>query len=555
MISVACGSRHSGAVCSDGSLYCWGDSREGQCGAGVKSSPITTPAEVKVIESLNVCNHGVASQQARVKMKTIACGELHTLALSEKSELWGWGSTAQVGVVSNNGVATPQKVSFLAGRKVLGVDCGSRHSIALVQTLSHGEQKRLNAEKNAQSSQSSSRSGSPVRNNVQIHRVLPSTCVKCNSEIYTYTETNDTCIISDDHHCPLGLEVTEEAKKHDHGADEKQKETESSQVDTQIGSEEKARGNVIDKEKDVTENKSDKSDTDAIPANQVDMACPAGKTCDNETDPASPETSLNKQSKIEGSVESNDLAEGKDNGDKKVSEELAMEKRSDLKEQVISKRAKHKPPDISIPNSSTQDASQADPEKVTASGQGAKRSRNPSTKSEGGSLQRSRSSFLDESEAKMYLQKQMCFDEGEDVDKKPPLSTVPSQSSMDPPESPFRKQVENFMNLVPNSTTMLQGMSNLSNLTSKVVTNIKTSIDKSMFGYVSSQSIDYDSLSKSSSFDSLTPPNDRTPTDGSQRVIKGDESPKKSRSNVSSRKTSLIPGGSVESEKGMGFNM
>ena len=39
-------------------------------------------------------------------------------------------------------------------------------------------------------------------------RYRPSTCTKCKEEIYTYTETQDLCIINK-HKCPLGLNVSE----------------------------------------------------------------------------------------------------------------------------------------------------------------------------------------------------------------------------------------------------------------------------------------------------------------------------------------------------------
>ena len=40
------------------------------------------------------------------------------------------------------------------------------------------------------------------------YRYRPSTCKKCKEEIYTYTETQDLCIINK-HKCPLGLNVSE----------------------------------------------------------------------------------------------------------------------------------------------------------------------------------------------------------------------------------------------------------------------------------------------------------------------------------------------------------
>lgn len=46
VVDIACGAKHSAAVCSNGDLYCWGDSTSGQCGIGDANSALS-PVLVK----------------------------------------------------------------------------------------------------------------------------------------------------------------------------------------------------------------------------------------------------------------------------------------------------------------------------------------------------------------------------------------------------------------------------------------------------------------------------------------------------------------------------
>jgi alpha-tubulin suppressor-like RCC1 family protein len=72
---VACGYRHTAAVKTDGTLWCWGNDSYGQLGdnsSTVRSSPVTTVA-------------------GGTNWKQVSCGGYHTAAIKTDGTLWTWG--------------------------------------------------------------------------------------------------------------------------------------------------------------------------------------------------------------------------------------------------------------------------------------------------------------------------------------------------------------------------------------------------------------------------------------------------------------------------------
>ena len=65
----------------------------------------------------------------------VACGAFHTLALTEKGEVYSWGNNCwgQLGTGSRNYAASPTKVSGLNGfdSKITSVACSCAVSLAL----------------------------------------------------------------------------------------------------------------------------------------------------------------------------------------------------------------------------------------------------------------------------------------------------------------------------------------------------------------------------------------------------------------------------------------
>lgn len=179
VVSVAAGTFHNGAVTEDGAVHMWGDNTYGQCGlSGLSVVPNPTPVGVVASE---------ITPHRSVRIMELACGEQHTMALSVTHEVWSWGSGCQLGLhTSSFPVWRPQKVEHLAGRHVLQVVCGGSHSLALVRCASPPQDTR---------------------------RPPEDKCGQCNQSLYTMTDKEDHVIISDNHYCPLGVELDEDNNK------------------------------------------------------------------------------------------------------------------------------------------------------------------------------------------------------------------------------------------------------------------------------------------------------------------------------------------------------
>lgn len=172
VVAVAAGGFHSGALTEDGGVHMWGDNAHGQCGlSGLTTVPNPTP--VAVVDQLD--------PTSTVKVAELACGDQHTLALTVYHEVWAWGSGPQLGFPAGTVPAwRPQRVERLAGRHVLQVACGAFHSLALVRCPAPTMEPR---------------------------RPPPDKCGQCNQLLFTMTDKEDHVIISDNHHCPLGVEA------------------------------------------------------------------------------------------------------------------------------------------------------------------------------------------------------------------------------------------------------------------------------------------------------------------------------------------------------------
>ncbi|XP_026074542.1 alsin-like [Carassius auratus] len=174
VISVSAGSYHCSAVTEDGLIHMWGENSHGQCGiSGMDQVPSPTP--VSVVD-------GETHPPQLVRVLNVACGAQHTLALSRKHEVWAWGSGCQLGLVTSVfPVWKPQKVEHLVGRYVVQIACGGFHSLALVQILSPPEDSQQAQDR----------------------------CGQCKQSLYTMIDKDDHVIISDEHYCPLGVELND----------------------------------------------------------------------------------------------------------------------------------------------------------------------------------------------------------------------------------------------------------------------------------------------------------------------------------------------------------
>lgn len=133
---IACGSRHSCAISKSGQVFCWGDSRQGQCGQGEKGI-FTTPCRVRFAnrsQTVHTDKPGGISSLRFVKAQEIACGDQHTLTVDTQGTLWSWGSGPATGFrQANEEILAPRKIKRMLNKKVVQISCGRFHSIALVQ--------------------------------------------------------------------------------------------------------------------------------------------------------------------------------------------------------------------------------------------------------------------------------------------------------------------------------------------------------------------------------------------------------------------------------------
>ncbi|ETR71995.1 MAG: hypothetical protein OMM_02059 [Candidatus Magnetoglobus multicellularis str. Araruama] len=120
IIAVAAGQQHSVALCSDGTVWTWGDNTKGQLG---NNSLFTQERPIQVTDSQGT---GFLSQ-----IIAIAAGAYHTLALDDNGYIWAWGNNAdgQLGIGSDVSVhQTPFPINDLSN--ITHICAGESHSLA-----------------------------------------------------------------------------------------------------------------------------------------------------------------------------------------------------------------------------------------------------------------------------------------------------------------------------------------------------------------------------------------------------------------------------------------
>lgn len=120
MVMVACGWRHTISVSSAGALYTYGWSKYGQLGHGDFEDHLAP-------HKLEALSGNVVSQ--------ISGGWRHTMALTSDGKLygWGWNKFGQVGAGDNVDHCSPVQVKFPQEQKVLKISCGWRHTLAITE--------------------------------------------------------------------------------------------------------------------------------------------------------------------------------------------------------------------------------------------------------------------------------------------------------------------------------------------------------------------------------------------------------------------------------------
>ncbi|KAK9292355.1 hypothetical protein L1049_020321 [Liquidambar formosana] len=120
MALVACGWRHTISVSSSGVLYTYGWSKYGQLGHGDYEDHL-------VPHKLDALSGYIISE--------ISGGWRHTMAFTSDGKLygWGWNKFGQVGVGDNVDHCSPVQVKFPHEQKVVQISCGWRHTLAITE--------------------------------------------------------------------------------------------------------------------------------------------------------------------------------------------------------------------------------------------------------------------------------------------------------------------------------------------------------------------------------------------------------------------------------------
>ena len=124
VVSVAAGGYHSVALCSDGTVVCWGNNSNGQLG---NNSTTNSSVPVAVVTAGTVL--------AGKTVVAVAAGRYHNMALCSDgtAAAWGYNGYGQLGNNSTTQSVVPVAIStsgVLAGKTIASLVAGGYHSLA-----------------------------------------------------------------------------------------------------------------------------------------------------------------------------------------------------------------------------------------------------------------------------------------------------------------------------------------------------------------------------------------------------------------------------------------
>lgn len=127
---VACGAVHVVALSEDGLLQAWGYNEFGQLGRGVTCEGLQGARVIKAYAKF------LDEAPELVKIAQVSCGEYHSAAISDKGEVytWGLGTMGQLGhcsLQSGDKELLPRRVVALDGIFIKNIACGGVHTCAL----------------------------------------------------------------------------------------------------------------------------------------------------------------------------------------------------------------------------------------------------------------------------------------------------------------------------------------------------------------------------------------------------------------------------------------
>lgn len=146
VLDVSCGSFHTVALTRDGSVFCWGDNANGQCGSSTLPEAVTKPYHVL---SLGVVGGGFA--------KSISCGRQHTAVVmvgphawcdkyccrlrhdgkpqAEHSQVYVFGESKGMGLGTSDKVCAAKLVPGMEAFNVNRVVSGLHHMFVITEVI------------------------------------------------------------------------------------------------------------------------------------------------------------------------------------------------------------------------------------------------------------------------------------------------------------------------------------------------------------------------------------------------------------------------------------
>lgn len=148
IVSIECGAFHTVTISKEGHIYIWGRGDGGQL--GLATEDLNRYMQEQGVKSPEALLHSPArlyGELAKKKIVQAACGEAHTLCLTDEGEVfgWGWNSNGQLGMgISNetfepgtgnesSTIITPTLLNTLEGIPIKHISAGGLYSMFLTR--------------------------------------------------------------------------------------------------------------------------------------------------------------------------------------------------------------------------------------------------------------------------------------------------------------------------------------------------------------------------------------------------------------------------------------
>ncbi|PNX79082.1 putative E3 ubiquitin-protein ligase HERC1-like protein, partial [Trifolium pratense] len=119
VLLISAGASHSVALLSGNVVCSWGRGEDGQLGHGSTDDRLL-PTQLSALDSQQIVS--------------VVCGADHTIAYSEsRVEVysWGWGDFGRLGHGNSSDLFIPQPIRALQGLRIKQIACGDSHCLAV----------------------------------------------------------------------------------------------------------------------------------------------------------------------------------------------------------------------------------------------------------------------------------------------------------------------------------------------------------------------------------------------------------------------------------------